>query len=324
MEYVRLGSAGVKVSRIALGLGFRGQKSPSEAQRTIERAIDLGVNFIDCANVYTVSAEPERILSEEVLAKVLKPRRDELVITSKVAKKVGDRPNDRGSSRYHIMREVERSLSRLGTDHIDVYLLHELDSETPLEETLGALDDLVRQGKIRYPGCCNFAAWEVCKALWTADRIGAAPLVCVQNPYSLLRRDLENEMYPLVRDQMLGVMVYSPLAIGLLSGTYRPGQAPPSGTVWGRMDRAAYDSAMTEAADTLESLERIAGEHGKTVAQVAQNWVLGRQEVTSIISGSDTVEQIEENVGATGWELSVEEIRCLDEVSIRFRCRRQE
>ena len=161
MEYVRLGSAGVKVSRIALGLGFRGQSSVAGARRLIEHAIDSGVNFIDCANFYRVLGGP---LSEEVLSAVLRKRRGEVVITSKVFGKVGPGPNDGGSSRLHILSQVERSLRRLGADHIDVYLLHQYDDETPIEETVRALDDLVTSGKVRYVGACNFSAWQVCKA----------------------------------------------------------------------------------------------------------------------------------------------------------------
>ena len=229
MQYVDFGGAGVRVSRIALGLGFRGQASADEAQRLIEHAIDSGINFIDCANSYTLGAgsKPDATRSEEVLSRVLKTRRDEVVITTKVAGRSGPGPNDQGLSRCHIMREVERSLRRLGTDHIDVYLLHSFDLETPLEETLRALDDLVAQGKVLYVGCCNFAAWQVVKALWTQDGINADPFICVQNPYSLLNRSLEREMFGLLGDQGLGAMVYSPLAVGLLTGVYSPDQPPP-------------------------------------------------------------------------------------------------
>ena len=187
MEYVNFGKAGIKVSRLALGLGFRGQADEAQAQRTIEHAIDQGINLIDCANVYGPLDRRESAgRSEVILGKALKGIRDAVVITSKVASPVGDGPNDRGLSRVHIIREVERSLTRLNTDYIDVYLAHVFDEFTPLEETVRALDDLVRSGKVRYAGCCNFTAWQVCKALWIADRINAAPFICVQNPYHLL------------------------------------------------------------------------------------------------------------------------------------------
>ena len=317
MEYVNFGSAGVKVSPLALGLGFRGVSSADEAQRLIEHAIGSGINLIDCANFYGLAGGAGRgARSEEILGRVLKTKRDDLVITSKVHGQIGSGPNDQGSSRYHIMREVERSLQRLGTDHIDVYLLHHYDPTTALEETLRALDDLVTQGKARYVGCCNFAAWQVCKALWTADRINADPIICVQNPYSLLNRALEAEMFGVVADQGLGVMAFSPLGAGLLSGLYSRGASPPPGSLWESKDRDRYSASLSGTAPaTLEALQAIAAERGKTAAQVALNWVLSHPEVTVAISGNDTIEQLDENLGAVGWELSLDEIAKLDEAS---------
>ena len=318
MQYVNFGSAGVKVSRIALGLGFRGQTSADEAQRLIEHAIDSGINLIDCANSYTLGAGsmPDAPRSEEVLSRVLKTRRDEVVITTKVAGGIGPGPNDQGLSRYHIMREVERSLRRLGTDHIDVYLLHHFDPETPLEETLRALDDLVAQGKVLYVGCCNFAAWQVVQALWTQDRTNADSFICVQNQYSLLYRTLKDEMFGLVRDRGLGVMAFGPLAIGLLSGSYTAGAAPPPASVWAAMERDAFEAATSGyAAVVLDTVRAIARERGKTMPQVALNWVLSHPEITVAISGSDTIEQLDDNLGAVGWELSEVEVARLTEVS---------
>ena len=315
MQYVNFGSAGVKVSPIALGLGLRGQSSADDAQRLIEHAIDSGVNLIDCANMYRLldSSSEDRVRSEEILAKVLRARRDDVVITSKVHSRVGDGPNDSGASRYHIMREVERSLGRLATDRIDVYLLHAFPADSPLEETLRALDDLVSQGKVRYIGCCNFAAWEVCKALWTQDRLKLDPLICVQNPYSLLNRSLEEEMFGLLRDQGLGMMAYSPLAVGLLSGVYSPGGAPPPGSPWSRWEPGKLKAALSDdVVAVLEAVRDIAAERGKSPAQVALNWVLSHPEVTVVISGSDTTEQMDDNLGAVGWELSEEELATLD------------
>ena len=318
MEYVNLGGAGIKVSPIALGLGFRGQPSADEAQRVIEHAIDSGINFLDCSNYYAPmdGRDPTVPLSEEILGRALKTRRDEVVITSKVFGQVGRGPNDGGSSRYHVMQEVERSLHRLGTDRIDVYLLHNYDPDTPLEETLRVLDDLVTAGKVRYVGCCNFAAWQVCKALWTADRINADPFICVQNPYSLLNRSLEAEMFELVRDQGLGVMVYSPLGVGLLSGAYTPSETPPLGSLWSIKDRERYTASVSGPTPAiLETVRTIAIERGKSPAQVALNWVISKPEVTVAISGSDSIEQLDDNLGAVGWTLSEEELTRLDEVS---------
>jgi len=299
MQYVNLGNAGIKVSPIALGLAFRQQSSEPEAQRVIERAIDLGVNFFDCANNYSLTSTRK---SEEVLSSVLQTKRDDLVITSKVNTPTGQGPNDGGTSRYHIMREINNSLRRLRTDHLDVYLLHAFDFETPLDETLRAMDDIVTAGKARYVGCCNFTAWQVCKALWTADRINAAPMVCIQNPYNLLNRALENEMFGLLDDQGLGAMVYSPLAIARLTGARS-------------LDKRQPD----EASDVMTVVREIADERGKTMAQVALNWVLSHPEITVAIAGCDKVDQVDENLGALGWELSDLELARLNKASKTLR-----
>src|SRR3981081_423947 len=221
MDYVPFGSAGVRVSRIARGRGLRGQSDESEVERLIHKALDCGINLFDCANVYGLMDDRAYAgRSEEILGRALQGCRDDVVITAKVVGAVGHGPNDQGASRYHILREVERSLRRLGTDRIDVYLLHSFDAATPLDEQLRALEDLVRQGKIRYVGVCNFQAWQVCRALWVQDRLNAAPLITVQNPYSLLNRSLEQEMFPLARTVGVGIMAYAPLGTGLLSGVY--------------------------------------------------------------------------------------------------------
>ena len=342
MEYVNLGNAGVKVSRIALGLGMRELASADDAQRHIEHALDSDVNFIDCANTYGPGewhpSIEEKVTAEEILGRVLRTRRDEVVLLTKVVGELGPGPNDRGSSRLHIMREVDRSLSRLGTDRIDVYMLHGYVEDTPLEETIRVLDDLVTMGKVGYVGCSNFTAWQVCRALWIADRVNADPFVCVQNCYSLLDRELEVDMFGLVRDQGLGVMVYAPLAIGLLSGEYTAGEPPPPGSHWTltgpgvtshqpppgelrcecgcRGGGARFDSALPlEAAPVLDAVRDIARERGKTMPQVALNWVLSHPEATVAISGGDRIEQLDENIGAVGWRLSDEEMLKLNKVS---------
>ena len=318
MEYVNFGSAGVKVSPIALGLGLRGQSSRTKAQRLIEHAIDSGVNLIDCANVYGLGDDRRvRGTSEQVLARVLKKKRDDVVITSKVHSPMGDGPNDLGSSRYHILRQVENSLHRLETDRIDVYLLHGWDVETPIDETARALDDLVSSGKVRYVGACNFAAWQVCKMLWVQDKAGADPLIAVQNQYSLLMRSPEIELFGIIRDQGLGAMAYSPLAVGLLSGAYGTDGSASPGSLWCRADRVdRLRAAMTpETAAVIDAVRDIAAERGKTMTQVAVNWVLSHPEITVAISGSDTVEQLDDNLGALGWELTTEELDRLNTVS---------
>ena len=224
MEYRNFGAAGVKVSRICLGTAFRGTPEEDICRATIDRAIDLGINFIDCANKYA------RGRCERIVGKALKGRRDQIVLTTKVCSSMGDRPNDAGLSRFHIMREVENSLSRLQTDYVDIYLAHSVDPGTPIEETLRAFNDLVRQGKVRYIGCSNFAAWQVCKALWTSDQRNLTPFICVQDHYNLLDRRIERELIPLCRSEGLGIMTYSATAVGLLTGHFRYGQPPPACT----------------------------------------------------------------------------------------------
>ncbi|MDE0636949.1 MAG: aldo/keto reductase [Candidatus Poribacteria bacterium] len=320
MEYVNFGKAGVKVSPLALGLGFRGQGDENAAQRLIEHAIDNGINLIDCANVYGPMDDRANIgQSEVILGKAIKGKRDDVVITSKVCSHIGQGPNDYGLSRYHIMREIDRSLTRLGTDHIDVYLIHMADGTTPQEETIRALDDLVRSGKVRYLGCCNHQAWQVCKALWIADSINATPYMCVQNMYNLLNRDLETEMFGLVREEGLGVMCYSPLSVGLLSGVYSPDEPPPAGTLWARRYREEYDRRMRGATGkVIATLKRLADELGKTPAQLAVAWAVSHPEVTVAISGSDTIEQLDDTLGGVGWELDAAVRDELDEVSRSF------
>ena len=318
MEYVNFGSAGVKVSPVALGMGLREQSSAEEAERLVHHAIDSGINFIDCANFYGLGNDTDRKsgTSEEVLGRVLQTRRDEVVITTKVEGVMGPGPNERGASRVNIMREVENSLRRLQTDHVDVYLLHHYAADTHLEETLRALDDLVTQGKTRYVGCCNYAAWQVCKALWTADRIGADPLICVQNSYSLLTRSAEGELFGLIRDQGLGMMAYGPLGAGLLSGAYTPSEDPPAGSLWSDKPTGVYQSALPpETGPLIDALREIALGRGKTVPQVAMNWVLSHSEVTVAITGADTIARLDENLGAVDWTLEEPELARLNEAS---------
>ena len=315
MEFVRIGSSDLEVSRMALGLGFRGQSSDSEAVRLIEHAIDSGINFIDCANKYQLrtDADDAHGSSEEILGRVLKSRRDEVVITSKVGAEGGDEKIAGGCSRENILREVERSLSLLGTDHIDLYLLHRFDPATPMEETLQVLDDLVTSGKVRYVGCSNYQAWQVCKALWFAERMPVTSFVCVQNNYNLLNRELEREMFPLVRDQGLGVMAFSPLQVGLLSGVYVPGEPPPPGTLWSER-RQEFDEVFCGAtAEMVETVRDVAAQRGVSMPQVAVNWVRSREEVSVVITGSDSIEQFDDNLAAFDWELNANELARLDE-----------
>ncbi len=318
MEYINFGNAGVKVSRLALGMALRGQVDEQMAQRMVEHAIDQGINLLDCANIYGPMDDRANIgQSETILGRAIKGKRDHVVITSKVASAVGSGPNDSGLSRYHIFRELEGTLRRLQTDHVDVYLVHVFDATTPLEETVRALDDVVKSGKARYVGCCNYAAWQVCRALWIADTLNAYGYMCVQNQYNLLNRQLEVEMFGLVRDRGLGLMAYSPLAAGLLGGAYRPGQPAPAGTLWATRLAHEYDRTMQgPTAQIVKTVQQVAADLGKTEAQVATAWLLSHPEVTCAISGPDTIEQLDDVLGAVGWALPAEVRQQLDAVSM--------
>jgi aryl-alcohol dehydrogenase-like predicted oxidoreductase len=317
MEYVNFGSSGLRVSRLALGLGLREQHDADQAERLVRRALDQGVTLFDCANIY--GPGDDRAFagrSEEILARALKGRRDDVVITSKVASPVGPGPNDRGASRYHIMREVERSLRRLDTDRIDVYLLHIFDPSTPLDEQFRALEDLVQQGKICYVGVCNYQAWQVCLAMSVQERIRATRLITAQNPYSLLDRELEREMFPFARAVGVGIMAYAPLAVGLLSGMYKPGVPPSDSTLWARRHpdrlRAALDG---QAGEVIAAAFEVAERTGMTVARVALQWVMTHPEISVVITGADTVSQLDDNLGAGAVQLTSDDVALLNRVS---------
>ena len=319
MKYVNFGNSGVKVSRIALGLGLRGQSDASEAEKLIRSSIDLGVNLIDCANVYGLL--DERInagTSEQILGKVLKSCRDDVVITSKVTSPIGTMPNDRGSSRFHIMREVERSLKRLNTDHIDVYILHSSDNSTPLEEIVRAMDDLVRAGKILYPACSNYKAWQIYRALSIAEKTNAAPFITMQNSYSLIHRQLEEEHFSLAQHTGVGIMAYSPIGIGILSGAYDHKSKPDSGSVWNKHARLKniYSNIMKiQTIESIEMVQNIAKQHNATPAQISLSWVLSHSEISVAISGPDNDEQMKESLGALDIKLTEKQIKDLNDKS---------
>ncbi len=317
MEYVYFGNSGLKVSRMAVGLGLREQQDEKQAERLIHRAVDQGINLFDCANVYGLGDNRAFIgKSEEILGRALKGIRDEVVITSKVNQPIGPAPNDRGASRYHIMREVDRSLRRLDTDHIDVYLLHVHDAETPLDEQFRTLEDLVRQGKIRYVGVCNFQAWQICQALNVQERINASRLITAQNQYNLLDRELEREMFPFARATRVGIMAYGPLAIGLLSGAYHPDRPAPAASLWARKGPDALEAAMKgQPGEVIRKAFEIAESRGATVAQVALQWVMTHPEITVVITGADNAEQLDDNIGSVALRLGDEDIDELNRLS---------
>ncbi len=321
MDYRQLGSSGLRVSTLTLGtMGFGGTgwASPvgnldvEAARRQIGLARDAGVNLFDTADVYSAG------LSEEILGTALGSDRDEVLIATKVRMQVGDAdgPNDLGLSRHHIVAGAEASLRRLGTDHIDLYQAHEWDGQTPLEETLHAFDDLVRSGKVRYIGASNFTGWQLMKALWTADRERTARFVSQQIYYSLQARDAENELVPVSIDQGLGILVWSPLAGGLLSGKYRRGQDDPEGTrrFQGWDEPPVHDE--DRLYDTIDTLVAIGDGHGVSAAQVALAYALTKPAVTSLIVGARTEEQLADNLAAADLELSADEVAALDAVSL--------
>ena len=320
MQYRQLGSSGLRVSTLTLGtMGFGGTgwASPvgnldvEAARRQIALARDAGVNLFDTADVYSAG------LSEEILGAALGSDRDEVLIATKVRMQVGDAdgPNDLGLSRHHIVAGAEASLRRLGTDHIDLYQAHEWDGQTPLEETLHAFDDLIRSGKVRYIGASNYTGWQLMKALWTADRERTARFVSQQIYYSLQARDAENELVPVSIDQGLGILVWSPLAGGLLSGKYRRGQDDPEGTrrFQGWDEPPVHDE--DRLYDTIDTLVAIGDGHGVSAAQVALAYTLTKPAVTSLIVGARTDEQLADNLAAADLELSTDEVATLDAVS---------
>ncbi len=310
MEYVNMGRSGLKVSRIALGCGFRGMTDQDLMERIIRHAIDRGINFIDCANIYVGG------VGEQVLGRVLPGQRDDLVITTKVTSIVAEGPNDIGSSRYHIMREIDRSLRRLQTDHVDIYIVHWRDQTTPLEETVRAMTDVVRSGKALYWGVSSYQAWEACQALWIADRAVAPGFITTQNQYSLLSRDLEQEIFPFCAEFGIGVMAFSPLAVGVLSGDVQQGQPAPAGTLWARQPPGELQDLITDRAQrVIDLLCEIGAAHGRHPTAVAIQWVLSHPEVSTAIAGPDTTEQLDDYLGAVGWELSADDRARLDEAS---------
>ena len=318
MEYRQLGRSGLRVSTVALGtMGFGGTGWASAvgridvegARRQIDICREAGVNLIDTADVYSAG------LAEEILGEALGKNRDEVLIATKVRGGMGPGPNDAGLSRYHIIRACEASLRRLDTDHIDLYQVHEWDGQTPLEETLDALDALVRSGKVRYVGCSNYTGWQLMKSLWISDRDGLESFVSEQIYYSLQARDAENELVPIAVDQGLGILVWSPLAGGLLSGKYRRGQETPAGTrrFEGWTEPPVHDEDRLYG--TVDELLAIGTEHGVSAAQVALAYTLAKPGVTAVIVGARTEEQLHDNLGAARLTLSESELRRLDAVS---------
>ena len=319
MEYRTLGRSGLKVPVLSFGTGtFGGQgafferwgaSDVAEASKLVDICLDAGVNFFDTANIYSRGA------SEEVLGGALKGRRDQALIATKASFTMGDGPNDKGSSRWHLLREVEASLKRLQTDYIDVYFMHGFDALTPLEEILSTLDTLIGSGKIRYIGCSNYSGWHLMKALATSEKHGLNRFVAYQGYYSLIGRDYEHELMPLALDQGVGTMVWSPLGWGRLTGKITRDNPPKEGRIaqGGEVGGPPVDNE--HLYNVVDVLADIAGETGKTVSQVALNWLLSRPTVSNVVVGARNAEQLQQNLGAVGWSLTAEQVDRLDTVS---------
>jgi aryl-alcohol dehydrogenase-like predicted oxidoreductase len=318
MRYRQLGASGLRVSVLSMGTmtfggkgGFAsvGSTDVDEARRQVDACLEAGVNLIDTANVYSAG------MSEEIVGQVLQGRRDEVLLATKARMPMGDGPNDAGLSRHHLIGECEASLRRLRTDRIDLYQVHEWDGQTPLEETLEALDDLVGAGKVRYVGCSNYAGWQLMKALGVAERRGLARFVSQQIHYTLQAREAEYELVPISLDQGLGLLVWSPLAGGLLSGKYRRGEPAPAGSrlLSGWDEPPVRDQE--KLYDVVDVLVAVARDHGVSPAQVALAWLLERPAVTSLVIGARTGEQLADNLAAADLSLTTEEHDRLEEVS---------
>jgi aryl-alcohol dehydrogenase-like predicted oxidoreductase len=306
MEYRQLGKSGLKVSAIGLGGNtFGNGADEAQTARIIHRALDLGINFIDTADTYS------RGVSEQYVGKAVAGRRQQALIATKVYGRMGEGPNDTGLSRKHILEGVEASLKRLDTDYIDLYQVHNVDASTPIYETLATLDGLVRQGKVRYIGCSNFLAWQLCEALWASDRKDLTPFVSVQPRYNVVDRTIERELLPFCRQYGIGIVPYSPLAGGILTGKYRLGEAPPADTRAGRNPR--LQQQLNEAMlGKVNALAEWARDQGHDVGHLALAWLLSRPEVSTIIAGATKPEQVEDNARAAEWRLSGEDLEEID------------
>jgi len=304
LEYKSLGRSGLHVSVVGLGCNNFGMKTDKDAASVVvNKAIDAGITLFDTANIYGGAGK-----SEEFLGAALGARRPDVRRRHQVLRPHGTGPLNRGAGRRHIFQQVEASLRRLDTDYIDLYQIHFPDVTTPIEETLRALDDVVRAGKVRYIGCSNFAGWQVAEAQWTARANHLSPLVSAQNEYNLLDRRIERELVPACNAYGLGVLPYFPLASGFLTGKYRPGEPPPQGTrlqMWGPRGEQFLSARNFEV---LAKLEPFAASRGYTMLKLAFGWLVSQPYISSVIAGATTPEQIDQNVAAASWTLTPEEM----------------
>lgn len=292
MEYRTFGRSGVRVSRLCMGtMTFGGQADEAQSRRMVDMCLDAGINFFDTANIYNDGE------SERILGRILKGRRDELVVASKVRYPTGDGPNDEGLSRVHIRRAIDATLTRLQMDHLDLYQAHQPDYETPIDVTLDAMDELVREGRVRCVGVSNFAAWQVCEAMHTAERRSVAAPVSVQPMYNMLMREIETELLPMCRAYNLATMAYNPLAGGLLTGKHERG-TPTPGTRFGLLDSYRDRYWHERFFDVVDDLKDTASGAGVSMVELSLRWLLGREDLTCIILGASKPEQLEQNLAA--------------------------
>ena len=314
MEHRNIGKSGLRVSVVGLGCNnFGGRIDLDATRKVVHKALDLGITFFDTSDTY---GDP-RGSSESCLGRILGDRRQHIVLASKFARPMDAAGRLRGASRRYIIAEVEASLRRLKTDWIDLYQQHQPDPLTPIEETLRALDDLVRQGKVRYIGCSTLPTWQVVEAQWTARHLGLHHFISCQEEYSLLARDLDRDMMPALQSYGLGLIPFRPLADGLFTGKYRRGAPPPPGTRLATTARAAQRDLTEKNWTIIERLEGFATEHGHTLLELALSWLAQRPAVASIIAGATSPEQVEQNVRAIGWPLTEEEMREIDRLTAR-------
>ena len=308
MKIKRLGRTGLKVSEICLGTMTFGAQCDEKASFAImDAAAEKGITFIDTADVYPVPVTPQSVgKTEEIVGKWLQSKRDDFILATKCRIRMGPKPNDEGLSRKHILEAVEASLRRLKTDYVDLYQVHAPDPETPLDETLSALDSLVKSGKARYVGCSNFRAWELCKALWISDKLGLARFDSVQPRYNLLYRDIENDLLPLCSDQGVGVIVYNPLAGGFLTGKHKIDAPPADNTRFAVAGKLYTDRYWNQASfESVEKLKAFFHPRGKSLVHVAIAWVLSQNVVTSAIVGATSAAQLNDSL--SGYEMNLDE-----------------
>lgn len=308
MEYRRLGKAGVKVSRLCLGtMMFGGQTSDDDSIQIIHRAVDEGINFLDTADIYNKGQ------SEVVVGRAIANRRDRVILATKGRQPMGEGPNDSGASRAHLTAALEASLKRLKTDFVDIYYTHTPDYETPIEETLRTIDDMIHSGKVRYVACSNFRAWRLCEALWVSDKLNLNRFACVQPLYNIVNRDIEIELLPLCQEHGVGVVSYSPLARGMLTGKYRPGESFPADSRAARNDKRMKETELREESFVIaQKIAEHCRQKGVAPSQFALAWCLANPIITAVILGPRTKEQFDDHLACQSVNITEADERFID------------